>query len=86
MCQHDPHCGSGIVQGDERKIGAQLRDMGKDRGVDVQIAHDGMEVVPTWRKCPHPSFYTRQGCMARQSVRSKRLFMRRQVRWREKIH
>lgn len=39
------HCGSAIVQGDERKIGAELRDMGKERGVEVEIAHDGMEVV-----------------------------------------
>lgn len=39
------HCGSEIVTGDERKLGAKVRAMGRERGVDVQIAHDGMERV-----------------------------------------
>ncbi len=39
------HCGSGIVTGDERRIGARLRAMGRERGVAASIAHDGMEIV-----------------------------------------
>jgi phosphoribosyl 1,2-cyclic phosphodiesterase len=39
------HCGSEIVTGDERKIGAQLRQMAAGRGMEVSIAHDGMELV-----------------------------------------
>lgn len=39
------HCGSGIVRGDERKLGPKLERMADERGVKVRIAHDGMEVV-----------------------------------------
>jgi phosphoribosyl 1,2-cyclic phosphodiesterase len=39
------HCGSQIVEGDERTLGAQIRRMGKERGVKATIAHDGMERV-----------------------------------------
>jgi hypothetical protein len=39
------HCGSQIVEGDERKLGADLRRMAKTRGVEVEIANDGLEVV-----------------------------------------
>lgn len=39
------HCGSGIVESDERTLGAELREMADERGVAVEIAHDGMEVV-----------------------------------------
>lgn len=39
------HCGSGIVTGDERVLGAELRAMGRERGVDARIAHDGLEIV-----------------------------------------
>jgi len=39
------HCGSGIVEGDERTLGAQVRRMGDERGVDARIAHDGLELV-----------------------------------------
>jgi ribonuclease BN (tRNA processing enzyme) len=39
------HCGSEIVAADERKLGAKLRKMAAERGVKVQIAHDGMEKV-----------------------------------------
>ena len=39
------HCGSQIVKGDERKFGARLREMAAERGVEAEIAHDGMEVV-----------------------------------------
>lgn len=39
------HCGSEIVTGDERSLGAKVRAMGRERGVDVQIAYDGMQRV-----------------------------------------
>jgi phosphoribosyl 1,2-cyclic phosphodiesterase len=39
------HCGSGIVEGDERTLGPEVRRMGKARGVTAAIAHDGQEVV-----------------------------------------
>src|SRR5207249_3094591 len=39
------HCGSEIVKGDERKIGAQLREMAAERGIEACIAHDGMELI-----------------------------------------
>ncbi|MBO0694763.1 MAG: MBL fold metallo-hydrolase [Verrucomicrobia bacterium] len=38
------HCGSEIVGGDERKLSAKLRALGAERGVEVQIAYDGMEM------------------------------------------
>lgn len=39
------HCGSEIVEGDERSLGAELRKMAAERGVQAEIAHDGMNVV-----------------------------------------
>lgn len=39
------HCGSQIVTGDERTLGAELREIARERGVEAEIAHDGMEVV-----------------------------------------
>lgn len=39
------HCGAGVVEGDERTLGAKLRKMGRARGVEARIAHDGLEVV-----------------------------------------
>lgn len=39
------HCGSEIVTGNEREISAKLRAIGCERGVDVHIAYDGMEVT-----------------------------------------
>jgi phosphoribosyl 1,2-cyclic phosphodiesterase len=39
------HCGSEIVEGDERTLGAELREMARERDVEVDIAHDGMERV-----------------------------------------
>ena len=39
------HCGSEIVNGDERVLGPKVRAMGRERGVDAEIAHDGREVV-----------------------------------------
>ena len=39
------HCGSEILQGDERILGARLREMARERQVEVEIAYDGMEVI-----------------------------------------
>lgn len=39
------HCGSQIVEGDERTLGAKLRRMAEERGVEAELAHDGMEVI-----------------------------------------
>lgn len=39
------HCGSEIVRGDERTLGARLRSWADERGIRVELAHDGMEVV-----------------------------------------
>jgi phosphoribosyl 1,2-cyclic phosphodiesterase len=39
------HCGSEIVNGDERKLSANLRAMAAERGVEVRIAYDGMKLM-----------------------------------------
>jgi len=39
------HCGSQIVEGDERTQGATLREWAEERGIEAEFAHDGMEVV-----------------------------------------
>jgi ribonuclease BN (tRNA processing enzyme) len=39
------HCGTELVVGDERILLAKIEEMGWERGVQVEIAHDGMEVV-----------------------------------------
>ena len=39
------HCGSGIVKGDERTLGAQLRAWAREREVEARIAYDGLEMV-----------------------------------------
>lgn len=39
------HCGSQIVEGDERVLGAQVRRLGRERGADACIAYDGMELL-----------------------------------------
>lgn len=39
------HCGSEIVEGDERTLGAELREMADERGVEAEFAYDGLEVV-----------------------------------------
>ena len=39
------HCGSEIVEGDERSLGADVRRLGAERGVEAAIAHDGLELV-----------------------------------------
>jgi len=40
------HCGSQIVGGDERVLGALVRRLGRERGVEARIAYDGMELSP----------------------------------------
>lgn len=39
------HLGTQVVEGDERVLGAELREMAAERGVEVAIAHDGMQEV-----------------------------------------
>jgi len=39
------HCGREIVEGDERALGPKVREMGRERGVNAAIAHDGLDVV-----------------------------------------
>jgi hypothetical protein len=39
------HGGSEIVEGDERTLGADIRRMAEERGVEAEIAYDGMEIV-----------------------------------------
>jgi phosphoribosyl 1,2-cyclic phosphodiesterase len=38
------HCGSEIVTGDEGEISAKIHAMAAERGIEVQIAYDGMKV------------------------------------------
>lgn len=39
------HCGTEIVEGDERALAAKVQEMARERGVEAEIAHDGMELV-----------------------------------------
>jgi ribonuclease BN (tRNA processing enzyme) len=39
------HFGSAIVGGDERRVARKLRRLAEDRGLEVEIARDGMEYV-----------------------------------------
>jgi phosphoribosyl 1,2-cyclic phosphodiesterase len=39
------HCGSEIVNGDERELSAKLRAIAAEHGVDVRIAYDGMKLT-----------------------------------------
>ena len=39
------HCGSQIVAGDEEKVRRQVAGFARERGVDVRIAFDGMELI-----------------------------------------
>lgn len=39
------HCGTQIVTADERTLAAKVRAIGRQRGVDAELAHDGMEKV-----------------------------------------
>jgi len=44
------HCGTQIVGGDERKLGALIRSLARKRGLAAaRIAHDGMEVTVSVR-------------------------------------
>ncbi len=38
-------CGSQILDGDERTIGATIRRWGDERGVAARLAYDGLEEV-----------------------------------------
>lgn len=39
------HCGKEIVEGDEGALVTELRAMAAERGVEAELAHDGMEVI-----------------------------------------
>lgn len=39
------HCGAEIITGNERTLGALLRRMVRERGVEARFAHDGLEVT-----------------------------------------
>jgi phosphoribosyl 1,2-cyclic phosphodiesterase len=39
------HCGSQIVEGDRRQVEAVVRKLGRERGIDAGVAHDGMELM-----------------------------------------
>ncbi|HEX7117436.1 MAG TPA: MBL fold metallo-hydrolase [Longimicrobiales bacterium] len=39
------HCGKQIVGGDEKAVAARVRELAEERGVEVEIAYDGLEVV-----------------------------------------
>lgn len=39
------HCGKEIVEGDERAFGPKVAEMGRERGVEAAIAHDGLMVA-----------------------------------------
>jgi hypothetical protein len=38
------HCGTGIVTADEREVSERVRLLGKARGVEAEIAHDGLDI------------------------------------------
>jgi hypothetical protein len=40
------HCGSEIVGGDERRLGAKVRALARECGVSARIAYDGLEIPP----------------------------------------
>jgi hypothetical protein len=39
------HCGSQIVEGDERIVETIVRNLGHERGVEAKIAYDGLELI-----------------------------------------
>jgi hypothetical protein len=39
------HCGSQIVGGDGRVLAALVRRLGREHGVEVRIAYDGMKLI-----------------------------------------
>ena len=38
------HCGSEIVGGDERRLGAKVRALAREYGVSARIAYDGLAI------------------------------------------
>jgi phosphoribosyl 1,2-cyclic phosphodiesterase len=38
------HCGSEIVKGDAQDVGLRVAELGHERGVQAEIAHDGLEL------------------------------------------
>jgi phosphoribosyl 1,2-cyclic phosphodiesterase len=39
------HCGTEVITADERRLGARLRAMARERGVAAAIAHDGLSLT-----------------------------------------
>lgn len=39
------HCGSGIVAGDEPEVIAEIGALAQERGVEAEVAYDGMQIV-----------------------------------------
>ncbi len=39
------HCGKEIVEGDEKEVAARVRELAEERGVDAEIAYDGLVVM-----------------------------------------
>lgn len=39
------HCGTEIVSGNARKVSARIADLGRERGVKVRVACDGLRIV-----------------------------------------
>jgi ribonuclease BN (tRNA processing enzyme) len=39
------HCGTEIIAGDERRLGAELRAMARARGLAARIAYDGLKIA-----------------------------------------
>jgi len=39
------HCGSPIVRGDARTMSAQVKRLGRDRGIDARLARDGERIL-----------------------------------------
>lgn len=39
------HCGSGIVTGEDTGVLEEIRAFARERGVEVEVAYDGMAVV-----------------------------------------
>jgi hypothetical protein len=39
------HLGSEVVEGDEQTAEAKIQSLARERGVKVQVAYDGMEVI-----------------------------------------
>ena len=39
------HCGTEVLTPDERRLGARLRAMARERGVAAAITHDGLSLT-----------------------------------------